>query len=112
MIEEGNGVRLLLAVPLILWIARSGLGGCLAGGVLGSGGEGENKGHLSLRGTLVVQCRTMPIDTSANPKHDQLQTALSQQQQPINSKASLKVLYDGSLKNYRGIWGNINFQEW
>jgi len=54
MIEEGKGVRLLLAVPLILSIARSGLGGCLAGGVQGSGGEEENKGHSSLRGTLVV----------------------------------------------------------
>jgi len=42
--EEGKGVRLLLAVPLILWRARSGVGGCLAGGVLGSGGEGEIKG--------------------------------------------------------------------
>ena len=44
MREEGKGVRLLLAVPLILWRARSGVGGCLAGGVLGSGGEGEIKG--------------------------------------------------------------------
>jgi len=42
-------------------------------------------------GTVPVQCRTMPINTSANPKHDQLQTALSQQQQPISSKASVKV---------------------
>jgi len=53
VIEEGKGVRLLLAVPLILWIARSGLEGCLAGGVLRSGGQEENRQHLSLRGTLV-----------------------------------------------------------
>ena len=54
VIEEGSGVTLLLAVFLILWIARSGLGGCLAAGVLGSGGEEETRGLSSLRGTFVV----------------------------------------------------------
>ena len=52
--EEGSGVRLLLAVLLILWIPSSGIGGSLAGGVLESGGEEENKGLLLLRGARVV----------------------------------------------------------
>jgi len=33
----------------------------------------------------------MPINTLANPKYDQLQTLLSQQQQLKSSKASVKV---------------------
>jgi len=35
--------------------------------------------------------RTMPINTLANPKYDQLQTLLSQQQQLKSSKGSVKV---------------------
>ena len=56
-----------------------------------SSAQGTQVSYMYVSAYNSVWCQTMPINTFASSKYDQLQTPLSQQQQFKSSKASVKA---------------------